>query len=207
MDKKRIVFFFDGFNFYHSLKDNRKYWDFLWLDYRKLAELFTPKTCILQDVVYFTAYTLWKPNSKRRHQDYIRVLTIKGVSVIFGKFKTRDRFCKVCHQKYLGHEEKQTDVNISVNILLWALHDRFDEIVLSTADSDILPAVKALKQEFPHKILTLLLPIGRRSNELEGLADKVMYVKEKHLRASQFPNDVKLPDGSTIHRPGKWRSS
>ena len=36
----RIVYFFDGFNFFHSLRD--KYRKYLWLDYRKLAEVLTP---------------------------------------------------------------------------------------------------------------------------------------------------------------------
>jgi len=206
MKPKKIVFFFDGFNFYHSLKEKKEYWDFLWLDYQRLAELFTPKTNILSEVVWFTAYATWKPQSERRHKDYARALMTRGVTIILGKFKTRDKFCKLCHRKFIGHEEKQTDVNIAVNLLVWAREDRFDEIVLCTADSDLLPAIKALKKDYPHKTLTLLFPINRRSYELESFADKIMHVKEMHLRASQFPDEIKLPDGSIIHRPSNWHT-
>ena len=200
---KRVVFFFDGFNFYHSLK--HRYRKYLFLNYRRLAELFVPKKDHLEAVVYFTAYATWKKDSERRHREYVRLLRVQDVEVTFGKFKTRDRHCKLCGKTYQGHEEKQTDVNIAVNVLTWAFEDRFDELVLCTADSDIIPALRVLKKDFPHKRLTLLFPIGRSSYELGHYADKMMYVKEKHLKAAQFPSQVHLPNGSVISRPSKWR--
>ncbi len=201
--KNRIACFFDGFNFYHSLKVSyRKY---PWLDYRKLAEALTPKTRTLAGVVLFTAYPKWKPDSYNRHKAYLSALKTKNVEIVMGKFYRKERHCNSCGSSYETHEEKQTDVNIAVNLFTWAMQDRFDEIVIGTSDSDLIPAIKAMDQEFPHKFITLLFPIGRRSWEMEQLGFKIMRTKEKVLRNCQLPDDVHLPGGQVISRPTGWR--
>ena len=199
----RVVYFFDGFNIFHSLK--YKYRKYLWLDYRKLAEVLTPKTRTLKNVVLFTAYAKWMPESHKRHETYLSALRARNVEIIWGKFYLKERKCHLCGSTYKTHEEKQTDVNIASNLLTWAMQDRFDEIVLGTGDSDVIPALKALNSEFPHKLITILFPIGRRSMEMAGLGFKVMRTKEKTLQNCQFPDDVHLPDGSVVSRPANWR--
>ncbi len=199
----RIVYFFDGFNFFHSLRHNyRKY---LWLDYWKFAEVLTPKTRTLKNVVLFTAYPKWLPESHKRHKTYLSALRARNVEIIWGKFYLKERKCHSCGSLYKTHEEKQTDVNIATNLLTWAIQDRFDEIVIGTADSDLIPAIKALNSEFPHKLITILFPIGRKSIEMAGLGLKTMRTRERNLRDCQLPDKVFLPDGSIVSRPLSWR--
>lgn len=57
---ERLAYFFDGFSVYHSLKGNSRYHKFMWLDYYKLAQIFTKKTQNIVSVTYYTAYSKWK---------------------------------------------------------------------------------------------------------------------------------------------------
>src|SRR3989339_1276121 len=141
----RLIFLFDGFNVYHALQKHKKYHKYKWLDYAALAKAFAKKTDEIVSINYFTAYWTWKQDSYIRHQDYIAALKTRGVKVILGKYKERNRLCKNCNKEYIGHEEKQTDVNIAVYLIRGALLDEFDTAVLVTADSDLVPAIRALK--------------------------------------------------------------
>lgn len=202
--KPRIVYFFDGFNFYHSLnrRNLRKY---LWLDYFKLAEILTPGAFQLSGVVLFTAFANWLPSSRRNHKLYIAALKDRGVEIVTGKFYTKLRECHNCRTHYKSHEEKQTDVNIAVNLLTWAINDKFDEIVIGSADSDLTPAIKALGTEFPQKRITLLFPLGRTSYELRNLGHRVMRTRKRTLASAQFPDTVLLSTGSKVLRPNNWQ--
>jgi len=196
------VYFFDGFNFYHSLKEKHR--EYLWLDYWRLAEIFTPKTNKLSNVLLFTTYAKWRPESYMRHKKYLSVLRSRGVEIILGKFYKKMRGCQICGNLYEAHEEKQTDINIAVSMLTWAIQDRFDELVIGSADSDLIPAIKALRSAHPDKKITLLFPLGRKSFDLKNLGLKVMHVKKKHLASSQLPREVRMNDGSVVKRPVNW---
>ena len=202
-EKRRLSFFIDGFNVYHSLK--KEYPQYLWLDYHKLAELFMSKRDVIKEVIYFTALAKWKPAAERRHRTYIRALESRDVEVVYGRFKISTEFCKICRKEYDGHREKQTDVNIVVNLFCRAYEDTFDRAILVTADSDLVPAVREVKKTFPGKEFYLMAPLNRRCYELENIVDHVMYIKHKHLKQAQFPNPLHLQDGTKLHRPISWQ--
>jgi uncharacterized LabA/DUF88 family protein len=204
--RRRIAFFVDGFNVYHSLKDNPKYRQYLWIDYRRLAEMFVvPMHEKVSEVLYFTALAHWKPHSVQRHRDYIRALENSGVQTVYGKFKTSTEFCKRCRKEYPAHREKQSDLNVAIYLFRHAMEERYDRAVIVSADSDLVPAIKAAKEAFPGKQFYSLQPIRRSSNDLKNIADKTMYSKEKHLRAPQFTDEVVLADRTKVVRPHTWR--
>jgi uncharacterized LabA/DUF88 family protein len=198
----RVVYFFDGFNFFHSINEHDR--TLLWLDYVKLARVLTPKSKSVEKVVLFTAYATWKPASCKRHKLYLSALRAKGIEIVWGKFYKKPRTCHKCHQTFNTHEEKQTDVNLAVNLLSWAIKDKFDEIVLGTADSDLIPAILAMNDLFPEKNVKILFPIGRNSIDLRALPNDVMTTKEKTLKSCQLPNDITLLDGKVVSRLGLW---
>jgi len=76
---ERVSYFFDGFNNYHALDEKIEYHKYKWLDYYKLAEIFTKKSQQIVSVNYFTAYCNWKSESLIRHQNYVSALRIKNV--------------------------------------------------------------------------------------------------------------------------------
>lgn len=203
----RVSFFIDGFNIFHALDSQKAYHKYKWLDYSALAKCFVSSKDIIADIYYFTAYADWEPAKKARHQLLIRALTLKGVKIVFGKFKIRDKHCRLCHKTYQTFEEKQTDVNISVKLFQCAHNDTFDTGILVTGDSDIVPAIVAVKESFPAKKIGLVIPIGRSAEEMKNVCDFHMKIKEKHLRTSQFPDSILIntEKNITLNRPEKWK--
>ncbi|MCF8095876.1 MAG: NYN domain-containing protein, partial [Desulfobacteraceae bacterium] len=210
---RKVSFFIDGFNVYHSLKpfdqNTRqyitKYMKYLWLDFMRLANRFVKKNDQLSEVFYFTALAYWRPESEARHKIFISALENAGVKVIRGKFKEKDRYCKFCGASYKHHEEKQTDVNIAVHLLNEAYKNTYDKAIILTNDTDLIPAIQVAKSSFPSKRFGVLFPIDRWSSELRTACDFWLKIHKKDLKASQFPDKVHLPNGVTLTRPANWR--
>ncbi|MGH9861489.1 MAG: NYN domain-containing protein [Candidatus Acidiferrales bacterium] len=89
----------------------------------------------------------------------IRANESAGVRVVFGKLKRRDVRCRLCGGVFTKPEEKQTDVNIAIELLRLAVADRYDKAILISGDTDLLPAVKAVQTTFPGKQIGVVLPI------------------------------------------------
>ena len=200
----RIGFFIDGFNVYHSLIDGRlsKY---KWLDYSKLASLFVRSSDEISEIFYFTAYTTWDQAKVARHKLYVQALRSKGIKVVLGEFKRKDKKCRKCKQIYQTFEEKKSDVNIAIKLFEGAIKDLYDIAVIISGDSDLTPAIDAVKTTFPDKQVYLVVPVGRRAESLKTTVDFAMKMKEKHLRSSQFPDTVDLGGGKTISKPASWK--
>lgn len=202
----RVSFFIDGFNVYHALDDYKSFHKHKWLDYSALAKCFVSANDTITEVFYFTAYAEWIPEKKARHQLLVKALTMKGVRIVFGKFKHKDKYCRLCHKPYSTFEEKQTDVNISIKLFQCAYNDTFDTGILVTGDSDIIPAIAAVKESFPAKRIGVVIPIGRSAEEIKNICDFHMKMKEKHLGSSQFPDRIIINAENSIYlyRPSNW---
>jgi uncharacterized LabA/DUF88 family protein len=200
----RLVFFFDGFNVYHSLKHVPGYNKYKWLDLNTLSRFFITKKDVITKVYYFTAYATWLPDSMKRHKIYVKALEDSGVKVVLGEFKNKDKFCQLCKRWFRTKEEKQTDVNIASYLFREAFLDRYDKAILVTVDNDLVPAIGLVKKTFPGKEIILLTPIQRYSYSLQRICDFRMKIKEKHLIASQFPDVIPLGDGKELRRPSEW---
>ena len=207
----RIAFFIDGFNLYHSLDylrtgpDHFKYRRYKWCNLHKLASLFVGKLDSLQQVLLFTAFATWDPGKVARHRLFIRANESVGVSVVLGEFKRKEKLCYLCHQRYPTFEEKQTDVNIALQLLQLAILDQYDRAVIVSGDTDLIPAIKAVRLTFPHKQIGIIIPIGRSSEDLIKQADFKHKMREHHLASSRFPDIVTLADKSTLECPPSWR--
>ena len=200
---KRTMFFIDGLNVYHAIKNSRleKY---KWLDYWELAKKFIGKKDELKSVLCFTAYAVWDNDKTKRHRCLISANRNRGVEVIFGRFRRVTKSCRQCKKKYSTYEEKRTDVNIAIHLLTNAYKDNYDKAVLISGDSDIIPAVEAVKKAFPKKEISLVIPVGGKARELAGVIGSSVRMKETHLKTSQFPNTVTRKDGSVLQRPKEW---
>lgn len=201
--EKRTVFFIDGFNMYHSMKEGR-YAKYKWLNYWSFSEKFLLKGDILSDVLYFTAIAHWSDKEKR-HRPLIAANEDAGVKVIYGKFKRVDRFCRECRKEYKTREEKLTDVNIATHLFLNAIEDKFDKAVIVSGDSDLIPAVNGIQKAFPCKELFSVTPIRRYSQDLVKAIGKNRRVREEHLKTSQFDDMITLKDGRKVFRPKEWQ--
>ncbi len=201
----RACFFIDGFNFYHSLDENPDLHKYKWLDYAKLARLFVPRNEKIERILLFTAFPTWNSQKEERHKRYVNALRTKGVEIVFGKFKRRSKVCHSCKNTIAYHEEKETDVNIAVELFRLAIRDEFDEAYLVSGDTDLVPAVRGLKSAFPSKIIRVIFPLGRVSEDFRSVADGIGKVKRKHLESAQLEDVIVLSNGAELRRPEGWK--
>ena len=202
MDK--VIAFVDGFNVYHSISG--KHDEYKWLDYNALANAFVAKSKErLSKVYYFSAFAVWSPDKVARHKSYIKALEHAGVEVVLGKFKRVTKSCRgLCKQQYRTFEEKETDVNIALYMLELAVKEKFDKALVFSGDSDLIPAVKAVRRIAPQKQIQVVIPYGRSSQDLKNACDTSAKIKLKHLQRSQFPDEIDDGRGCVLKRPASW---
>jgi uncharacterized LabA/DUF88 family protein len=102
------------------------------------------------------------------------------------------------------NEEKETDVNIAIYLIKEAFLDNFDTAMIVTNDTDLVPAIKMLKETFPRKKVGVLFPIDRWSSELAQECHFFKRTHKKQLSKSQFPDIITLPTGASLSRPPFW---
>ena len=201
----RVCVFIDGFNLYHALDDEVSYHKYKWLDLERFAKCFVYPRDKIADIFYFTSYVTWNPGKLARHQAYVKALQLVGVKPIFGSFRMKGTTCRVCKKPYQIPEEKQTDVNIAVKLLQTAATDEWDTAVIISGDSDLIPAIKAIKDTFPAKRVVIVIPIGRHAEELKQVTDFHRKVKQRHLQSCQFDDIITIDEDTVLKRPDNWR--
>lgn len=202
----RVAAFIDGFNIYHSIHEHGCS-AYKWLNYWSLAEAFiSPKQERLVNVYYFSALAPWDTQKRERHKTYIRALEFYGCQVILGKFKKVTKKCHKCHQEYQTFEEKETDINIAVRMILEANKNSYDKALLFSGDSDMIAGVKALKESAPQIHVRVVIPYNRSSIDLVNNCHSNARIKRKHLEKNQLPERIELSPGSGkfIQRPPEW---
>lgn len=111
-------------------------------------------------------------------------------------------------------EEKQSDVNLALQLYDDALSGQLDQVVLVTNDTDLAPAFAMLKSRCPHIVRGLVIPtrkvggggdLEREANtSLSQLAHWVRrHISQDELRASQLPDIVPGRRRASI-KPRSW---
>ena len=156
---KKTCAYIDGFNMYYSLRD-AGLMDHRWLDLTKLVGLVSQRKERLCKIYYFSA----RHHAKSiKHVHYVEALKSVGVTPVMGRhimkeFKGCPNTSKpVCQIP----EEKQSDVNLAINLLNDAHKNLYDKAYIFSGDSDFIGAYKLLKREFPSKELVLVLPVQK----------------------------------------------
>ncbi|MHC1725658.1 MAG: NYN domain-containing protein [Syntrophobacteraceae bacterium] len=157
----RTTFLIDGFNLYHSVRSASK--DMRgattkWLDISSLCRSYLPvlgATSRIKEIFYFSALAkhleATNPDVTQRHRHFIRCLESTGIVVELARFKAKEIWCPFCNKQIIRHEEKETDVAISVKLMELLFFDKCDTAVLMTGDTDLAPAVRTAKRLFPNK--------------------------------------------------------
>jgi len=201
---EKSIFFIDGFNLYHSIANERRFNKYKWIDLSKLAKNFITKKEHIEEIYYFTALTPWSPDKTNRQKIFIKAQELKGIKIVYGEFRKKDRTCLLCKKTYITFEEKRTDVNIAIYLFKLAIQDKFDKAYIISGDSDLIPSIEAVKTLFPHKQIGVIIPIGRRAELLKLKCDFHMKIKEKHLRDSILPDIIPLKDNKKLICPESW---
>jgi uncharacterized LabA/DUF88 family protein len=201
-----VIFYIDGFNLYHALLRIRDP-KVEWLDLRALCgRLIFPKTEKIVAIKYFSAYAHWLPQPMARHQEYVAALAATGVVPILGHFKNKDRKCFACGTEWVAHEEKETDVSIGITMLNDAYKGSYERAYLITRDSDLMPAIKMIRAEFPKKeIVAVAPPMMGHSNDLLTVCQQKKKISPAQVWSCLLPREVKDPTGKTVAvRPTKY---
>jgi len=126
---------------------------------------------------------------QRSQRTYIEALKLKQTTPVLGHFKKKDRRCPSCRYKWMGHEEKETDVNIASFLVDLADQDAFDRALIISNDSDLVPAIRIVRKRFPQKRITTIAPPNYyHSNELIQVSSDKARIRCEHLEQSLLPS-------------------
>ena len=204
-EMNRVIVYIDGFNLYYGLKS--KGWKrYYWLDLQKLANNLLKPGQTLATTKYFTARILAKERGKQRRQfTYLEALgTLANFHIYYGHYLEKTITCFNCNNTWISHEEKMTDVCIGTELLTDAFKDRFDTALIVSGDSDLVPPVQALKNNFSEKRVIVAFPPNRKSWDLGKTANARFTIDKYKFRKSMFPDQVVKPDGYVLERPKEW---
>lgn len=126
-----------------------------------------------------------------------------------------DRWPRDCEKIQVWKmEEKQSDVNLALQVYDDAVRGEVDQIILVTNDTDLAPALQMLELRCPDVVRGLVIPTRRRGTggEIEREANEHLarhahwvrtHIPEDELRVSQLPDIV--PKGRrTSIKPDSW---
>ena len=148
--KERVIVYVDGFNLYFGIKEagleNCK-----WLDIHQLIlDLIKPEQELIL-IKYFTSRVSNNPDKQKRQSTYIEALETKGIKIYYGHYQSNTINCKRCGNIWPSYNEKMTDVNIATQMLVDAYKNAFDMAMLVSGDSDLVPPIKAIHENFLQK--------------------------------------------------------
>lgn len=200
MSRKRVISFIDGFNLYHAIANLQRP-ELKWINLKALSQVFIKSHSEeLKDVYYFSAFADHiSEKAQTRQRAYIKALEFSAVKPILGHFKMKNKKCPHCHYKWIGHEEKETDVNIALFLIDLAYQDAFDRALVMSNDSDLTPAIKLIRKRFPSKeVTTIAPPHSFHSNELIQASTDKSKIRIEHLERSLLPATIKDSSGSIL---------
>ncbi len=226
----RTVCVVDGFNVYHSLRDAARELtrtpsgmasdvptalapqrSTRWLDLWALCASYLHvigRGATLEAVYYFSALAQHletiKPGLVGRHETYLSALRATGVTVELAHFKATQARCPTCGSRFTSHEEKETDVAIGVRVVELTLSGAYEAIVIVSADSDLLPAVRTARRLRPEVGVWVAFPYRRGSKDLRAAAQRTFKITKHQYTTHQLADSVALPNGGTVHKPDTW---
>ena len=223
MKEKSAYAYVDGYNLYHGIiskrnttppgftpfNSDRPWGDLLWLNLESFINSFKLPNLILKKIKFFEAPS-YKPHSLLRQQIYRNALlslkTMDEDCFFGGSFKPNLIKCPTCESEFYNHIEKQTDVEISTEILYDYFQGNCDAIILISGDSDQIPVIKKIKKIQPDYDVYVIFPPSRKSDELASLLGRNNWKKATYycLIQNQF-NDPLLYDGKTINKPSEYK--
>jgi uncharacterized LabA/DUF88 family protein len=173
--------FVDGSNFHinqrHAGISHR-------IDLNRLARRLTTG-CRLVKLHYYTS-PLPDPSSsgyRAQQRFFAQIERSSRIELVLGRHEPR--IDPETGRRY--HVEKETDVNLAVDMVVGAYQDRYDAAILVAGDSDYVRAVTALREK-GKELVWCPLPQQRRIDQLARLADRTIELNEKFLRTCSLPD-------------------
>lgn len=232
----KTIVYIDGFNFYYGCLKNSSY---KWLDiYKLFNEYIIPSSLPNYDsldscqVKYFTTPIVEKAansiDSVSSQNKYLRALKLlyddSKLTIINGRYaiNTKPAYTLIngvpikqspkVDVWYI--EEKQTDVNIALEMYRDSIRGNVDNLILCSNDSDIAPALKMIKKDTSDINLGLVAPFFKKSSGLDNKRSpnrvllkyidwKRLGITEAELIESQLPDFIPAKRKG-VHKPSSW---
>jgi uncharacterized LabA/DUF88 family protein len=206
----RAALYVDGFNLYHPIlrmgpNFNHLKWACLWTLGERLV---TPRGQALVKVAFCTALPSNKQNAdqRARHIRFNDAQRARGVSIIEGHYVPEPIELNGVSTGGTKWTEKQTDINVALELILDGLDDVYDVALLLSADTDQVATARVFDQR--------LAPSGKR---FVGVAPPdrgapIGYGAFKIPSFSLTANDIEaciMPEhvtgnGYSVHRPTEY---
>lgn len=200
---ERIIVYVDGFNLYFGMIEAG--FDYCkWLNLKLLSENIINEKQKLVEVKYFTSRVSNNPDKQKRQSVYLEALESVGVKIYYGHYQRDMVECKRCGNVWQDYNEKMTDVNIATQILVDAYNNAYDAAILISGDSDLVPPIKAVHENFNQKRVIVAFPPKRHNNSVALVAKGYFVIGRKKLVDSQFEDEVIKNDGFKLKKPTDW---
>jgi uncharacterized LabA/DUF88 family protein len=215
----KTVVYVDGFNLYYGVLRGTP---FKWLDlYALFQDQVLDPGARLAQVRYYTAPVKESssddPESPRRQQRYLRALEayrgsrIEIVQGFISRTMPRLRLvdplrssASATTAKVFQFTEKQTDVNLTADLISDAWHGRYEQAVVCSNDCDLVGALRAVRRDHSALTIGLVAPLRDEryvSADLRKLAHWHKTLSSAHLANAQLP--ARIP-GTSLTKPQAW---
>jgi uncharacterized LabA/DUF88 family protein len=202
-EKNRVVVYIDGFNLYFGMLESG-FNNCKWLNIEKLVKSYLTSNQHLVCIKFFTSRISHNPQKQKRQSTYIEALQSTSVKIIYGLYRAKNIDCANCGHNWFVSNEKMTDVNIATHLIIDAFQDVFDTAILISGDSDLVPPIKAIHENFPKKVVSVFFPPNRHNNTVAGAAKGSQIIGRKKLVDAQFENEIKKADDFILKKPKEW---
>lgn len=203
MTKERVMVYVDGFNIYFGMLE-AGYDTYKWLNLRTLALSLLKRNQELIGLKYFTSRVSNNPDKQKRQTSYIEALETQSVQIFYGQYQKGSVKCNKCCHTWQNYNEKMTDVNIATQMIIDAYQDNYDMAMLISGDSDLVPPIRAIHENFKHKRVFVAFPPKRYTQNIASVAKGSLIIGRKILADNQLPNEVTKRDGHILRKPSEW---
>ena len=223
----KTILYIDGFNLYYGAVKGTPH---KWLDVVKLFSSICHEQNPSIEIVavkYFTApvkgsiatHGEQAVQSQNAYLKALRTLYPNLIEVIEGYFVLEEAglpryqkpLVKTDRLQVWKLEEKKTDVHLAIQMYRDACHGVEHQVLVSN-DSDLVPALEAIRADYPRLTIGVVMPRLKRTGsdirptntELDNLAHWTRHhIHENELAAAQLPNLIPTKK-KPIYKPTYW---
>lgn len=143
--------------------------------------------------------------SNKRQEEFLAALrTLPLMKVVMGWYtENTPHLCWMCGHTRAHFEEKETDVNIAVDMVSDAHKNLYDTAIVLSADSDLAAGLKAVKA-LGKRVRLILAPGRKRADLLRSIADEVVTLKIKSVRNFRLPDKIARQGQPDLVCPDRW---
>lgn len=144
------------------------------------------KGYVLVKMRYYTSPLPGQSSAYRdQHRFFEQLRRSAAVDLVLGRNEPRRENirCPSCGEvsTHRRHVEKETDVNLAIDMAVGAYADRYDVAMLLTGDTDYVHAIEAV-QATGRKVIWCHFPSQAHSDRLRQVCDEQILLDDKFLR-------------------------